>query len=82
MEMARYFLHLHECGSVYKDEEGQDCHDLPAARALAIEAAREMMCAEVKVGSLCLSCYIEIADAQGGHILTVSFRDALTLSGV
>jgi hypothetical protein len=80
--MARYFLHLHECGTVITDTEGIELADLCAARIEAIKAARGVMCAQVEEGALCLSCRIIIEDKSGGEVGRVLFRDVVTVSGI
>ena len=80
--MARYHLNLHECGTVYADEEGVDLPDPEAARAQAIKEARSIMAAEVREGQLCLSCHIEVADDLGHVILKIAFKDAVAVTGL
>lgn len=78
--MGHYFFHLHECGTVTRDDEGQDMPDLAAARHHAEEAARAIMCAEVNGGDLCLSCHIEIEDRDSGEVTILPFRDAIQIT--
>jgi hypothetical protein len=80
--MARFFVHLNECGSVSRDEDGHELADLQEARDAALKAAREIMCAEIAEGRLCLSCQIEITDSAGEVLLVIPFRDAITISGL
>ena len=80
--MQRYFLDLHECGTVTRDTEGVLRASLEVVHVEAIEAARAVMCAELSAGKLCLSCHIEIRDAAGESLMTVRFRDAVRLSGL
>lgn len=80
--MPTFFLHLHECGDINLDEFGVNVADIMAARVVAVEAARDVMCAEVKEGRLCLSCHIEIMDAAGAMLTIVPFRDAIRVTGL
>ncbi len=80
--MARYYMHLHECGSVCEDLEGRELASPAVATAQAVRAARELMAAEVQAGQLCLSCYIAIHEEGGSEIARVRFSDAIRLSGV
>lgn len=61
------------------DEIGKELPDLGAARAHAIEAARDIMSDELKTrGQINLSHWIEIEDERGDmHV--VQFRDAVTI---
>lgn len=80
--MARYYFNLEECGQVVPDEEGIERDNLEAVRAEALRSAREVMCAELNEGRLCLSCHIEVRDETGATVLTLPFKDAVTISGL
>lgn len=80
--MTRYFFHLDECGSVTEDLEGHDLVDLAAARTVAITAARDVMGGELARGAICLSCFIDIADAAGQTLMRVPFADAVRITGL
>ncbi len=79
--MPLYRLNLNECGVVIHDVEGIERPDLAGARDAAIAGARDIMAAELGEGRLCLSCHIEIEDAAGVIVLTVPFRDAVSVTG-
>ena len=80
--MERYFFDFSECGRLFADEEGVELADLGAARDRAIQAARDVMCGEIRDGRLCLSCCINVHDAEGRLLLVVPFRDAITVTGL
>ena len=80
--MARYYLHLNECGTVTEDRDGVELATPADARELALQAARDLMSHEVKHGKLCLSCCIVIADASGRELDRMPFKEALRLSGL
>lgn len=80
--MARYFFHLHECGTLIADEDGVEREGIEAVRQAAFQAARDVMCGEVKEGRLCLTCRIEVVDANDRPVLTLPFRDALAITGL
>ena len=79
--MARYFFDLNECGTLTKDDEGIECADLSEVRRRALQAAREVMCAELGEGRLCLSCRIDVSDEKGNIVLELPFKDAVRISG-
>ena len=79
--MARFFFHLHECGTVTLDEDGLEHADLADARDEAVRSARDVMAAEVLSGHLCLSCYIEVADENGDKLLVIPFDQAVQVTG-
>jgi hypothetical protein len=78
----RCFFNLHECGQITLDEDGVDHTDIGSVRLSAIQAARDIMMAEVRGGQLCLSCHIEVFDAEGHQVLKLPFKDAIGVSGL
>lgn len=80
--MARYYFDLHECGERTIDEDGIEAKNLGAAHDLAVTAVRDIMCGEIRGGALCLSCHIEILDADRQVLEKVRFRDAVRISGL
>lgn len=80
--MARYFLHLHECGTVLEDLEGQECATLQDAVDAARISARDVMTWELRSGKLCLGCHISVADASGRELARVKFRDVVSITGL
>jgi hypothetical protein len=80
--MARYFFHLHACGTVIVDEEGTELTDLEAVRVVATSAARDVMSAEVLQGKLCLGCCIVVEDGGYNEVLRVPFRDVVNITGL
>ena len=80
MLVPHFFLNLHECGRVITDEEGFDFASADDARDEAIRSAREIMCAGLHDGTLCLGCHIEVVDAERVPLFVVPFRDTVTLS--
>jgi hypothetical protein len=80
--MARYFLHLHECGTVLRDLEGQECATLQEALHVALLSARDVMTWELRSGKLCLGCHISVADPSGHELGRVDFRDAVSVTGM
>lgn len=80
--MARFYFHLHECGTLIADDEGLECADLAAVRRTALKAARDVMCGEVEQGRLCLSCRVEVLDGAGAAVLDLPFRDAIAVTGL
>jgi hypothetical protein len=79
--VSLFYLHLIECGWRTNDEEGVECETLGAAEKLAIDAARDVMAADVRAGRLCLSCSIVIENAAYKPVTTIHFADALIITG-
>lgn len=77
----RYFFNLHECGQITFDDDGVNHDDIGSVRLSAIQAARDIMAAEVRVGQLCLSCHIEVFDAEGHQVLKLPFKEAIGVTG-
>jgi hypothetical protein len=80
--MARFFLHLHECGNVVRDAEGLELPDLRSAIVQALRGARSIIAADVENGAICLSCHIEIENAETTERTIVSFREAVEVRGL
>lgn len=80
--MPRFFFNLHECGTTVEDEEGRICESIDEAREKALCDAREIMCAELKDGKLCLACRVEVLDERHVVLLEVPFADAVEISGL
>lgn len=80
--MTRYYFDLHECGNVTSDVEGIELASLSHVHRDALAGAREIMCAELAEGRLCMSCHIEVHDDTGSTVLTMPFKDAVTITGL
>jgi uncharacterized protein DUF6894 len=78
--MARYFFNIFNDATLI-DDEGLELADLAAARAMALETARELVCESVHQGHLNLDHRIEIHDGGTEPVLVVTFRDAFTIEG-
>lgn len=80
--MTTFYFWLDECGSITEPMEGIELPDLASAVAYATNEARIFMGEEVRLGKLCLSCRIDIADEKGRHLETVLFSNVIVVSGV
>ena len=78
--MPRFYFHVYN-DIVAMDEEGLELPDLDAAREQAMESARELVCEGIHKGHLNLDHRIEVEDEAHNSVLTVSYRDAFTVSG-
>jgi hypothetical protein len=77
--MPRFFFHLYDRGHVFHDEDGKECGDVTEASTLALKSARSIVSADALDGSIDLSGRVEIADEQGTVVLTVFYRDAVSV---
>ena len=75
--MPRYFFHVHETEGIVEDEEGLDFPDLGAARADALEAAREIMATYIRKGLDVSHWSFEIADGSRWPVMAVPFSEAV-----
>jgi hypothetical protein len=66
--VPHYFFHLRGRDSVLRDEAGLKLPDPEAAWYQAVRAARELLHAEILIGSSWQDQAIEIADAQGSLV--------------
>lgn len=77
---VRYFFHLHndvDC----RDDEGRELIDSEAAKAAAIDEAREMASESVRKGHLDLSHYIAVDDEAGTLLFKTTFGEAVKVTG-
>ncbi|WP_375403721.1 DUF6894 family protein [uncultured Sphingomonas sp.] len=80
--MPLFYLHIHYCDGLARDEEGLELPSLDAARDEAIAGARAMMCEELKQGRVRLGCHIDIEDGDERLLAVVPFREAVTFTGL
>ena len=79
--VTRFHFHIENGSGVTPDEEGRDLRDLAAARVEAIKGIRSLLGAEVHEGRLDLRGSIHITAHDGSHLLTVTFAEAVEISG-
>lgn len=78
--MPRYFMHVCNGSGFVEDQEGVDLPDRDAARAKAIEAARDIMAGDLRKGELDLSSFIEVEDEGRNLLFTLHFTEAVKLT--
>ena len=78
--MPLFYFHVYN-DIVAIDEEGLELPDLAAAREQAMESARELVCDGIHKGQLNLDHRIEVEDDQHRNVLTITYRDAFTVTG-
>lgn len=81
--VARYFLNLRCRQRVFTDDEGDELPDAAAARAHALQTARDLM-AQGRMDSIrnWLDCAFEITDETGLLVVTVPFAETVVENGV
>jgi hypothetical protein len=75
--MDRYFFHLRDGATIDSDEDGKELPNLEAARAHAIQCARELLSEAAlsgKAGSL--NQQIEVTDKSGRTVLIMPIGHA------
>ena len=80
--MPIYYFDVRNSFGFASDEEGKELASFDEARAVAMEAARSLISADVKEGRLDLNGTIEILDEQRQPITTISFAEAVTFQQV
>ena len=78
--MPRFFFHVYDDG-VAHDDEGREFPDVETAKREAIKGARELMCEQLRNGSLALMHRIEVEDEGGNRVATLSFRELVRIEG-
>jgi hypothetical protein len=76
--MPRYFFDLHN-DDVAIDEEGRECADLAAARAVATQEARNIAADDVLAGKFISSHRIDILDSARKLLSSISFGEAVAI---
>lgn len=75
--MPRFYFHLFDDAVVF-DGEGVELPDVATARQVALEAAREVLAAEmIEEGTITLRHRIEVEDEEHRPVLTLPFRAAV-----
>lgn len=75
--MPHYFFHVNEGGELVEDLEGAELPDASAARAEAMQAARDIMAEHIRKGLDVSGWSFEIADGSGWPIMAVPFSEAV-----
>lgn len=76
--MPRFYFHIFD-EAIVGDDDGLMLSGLDAARAVALEGARAMICDQVKKGRLNLGHRIEVEDETGEQVLLLPFVEALKI---
>ena len=77
--MPLYYLHIRSRSQFIEDEEGAEFNEDSGAMAEAVRSARCLIKGDVGAGRLDLDQSIEVCDADGQRVGTVSFADAITV---
>jgi hypothetical protein len=80
--MAQYYLHIHNSHGTAEDDEGVEAASLSEAKEKAITGIRSLLGSEVENGKMNMKGRIDIADGSGKVLLSVQFKEALTISGL
>jgi hypothetical protein len=78
--VPRFFFHVYDDVEAL-DEDGLDLPDVKAAHLEALRSARALACEQVEKGYLNLHHRIDVEDDAGRRVTTVSFRDAVAVTG-
>lgn len=76
----QFFFALYESGALIEAQEAHDAFDLEHAMAIAVEASRDIMSSDIKIGRLPLSGYIIVYDDRDIEVGRVMFREAVEIS--
>ena len=77
--MPLYHFNIRNGFGFAADEEGLELPSEKEARLQAIRGARSLLSAEVLEGKLDLSGQIEVTDEQNGEVMTIRFRDVVSV---
>ena len=79
--MPRYYFHVRDGADLSRDTEGQEFSNLDAARAEAMNSAREMLGERLLHGGSMNAKQIEIADETGHVVDVILARDIVLKNG-
>lgn len=77
--MARYFLHLRDGSEQVLDPDGVEFKNLDSLRKAVLDAARDIMCGDLRDGIIDLRFRIDAEDAHGTIVYTLPFKHAFSI---
>jgi hypothetical protein len=77
--MTLYYFHLRNTHDRIIDDAGRELKSLEDVRRDAIQEARGIIAADARKGRIDLRQRIEVEDASGKIILSMPFREAVTI---
>jgi hypothetical protein len=78
----KYFFHLCNDEETVLDVEGRKFENLDEVRRAALEAARDIICSEVRDGHLKLNQRIDVVDERNFVAYSLKFADAVRITGL
>ena len=72
--MPRFYFNIRDGDALIEDPDGSDLRDLDVARAEALAAAREILANRLRSNQILDGQRIEITDATGDLLATVSLK--------
>lgn len=75
--MPKFYLHVKNGTEIHQDDEGFEFPDVAAARAEALECARELLANALRSPHETAPDCVILADAAGRELATVPLREAL-----
>jgi hypothetical protein len=77
--MPIFYFHVCNGTGFVEDEEGRELADQVSARECAVEAARDIMTADLRRGELDLTSFIEVEDSGKRLLFTLTFGEAVQI---
>jgi hypothetical protein len=76
--VPRYHFHIrHEAaGNLERDEEGLILADVAAAKAEAVQSAKELVIERIRASDR-IDCRFEVTDSDGNLVFQLPFRDVI-----
>jgi hypothetical protein len=78
--MPRFYFHIQSGKEITRDDEGNECADVAAARKEALAIAREILIEAIRGSKDEIADAFIIADANEREIMTVAVREVLPKS--
>ncbi|HEX8300096.1 DUF6894 family protein [Sphingomonas sp.] len=77
--MTQYFLHLRDHVDEVLDPEGLDFENVDVLKRAVVEAARDVMCADLRNGIIDFRYRIDAENAAGQIVYTLPFSAAVSI---
>ena len=77
--MGRYYFHLSDGENILRDNEGADLPDTEAAAERALDSARDILSAEIRMGRIPLNMHLAVEDDAGLTVHRLPFAQAFEI---
>jgi len=77
--MGRYYFHLSDGENILRDNEGVDLPDTEAAAVRALDSARDILSAEMRMGRVPINMHLAVENESGKTVHRLPFDQAFEI---